>query len=132
MAELVELGQDESWEMARRQPVCRVAWASSTGPVIIPVNHVVHEHSLWIRTSAYSSLVREVDDVRIAILVDDIDSETRLGWSVQLRGTAHVHWHLDEVPEEVRSLHTWASGPRPLWLELAPDEVNGRRLVAGD
>jgi hypothetical protein len=132
MAELVELEQDESWKLVAQQPICRVAWSSGNGPFVLPVNHVVHERSIWIRTSAYSALVREVDDTRIAVLIDDIDLSTRLGWSVQLRGIAHVHWHVEEVPAEVRTLHTWASGPRPLWLELTPDEVNGRRLVAGD
>jgi nitroimidazol reductase NimA-like FMN-containing flavoprotein (pyridoxamine 5'-phosphate oxidase superfamily) len=132
MAELVELTDDESWELARSQPFCRVAWTSPTGPTVIPLNHVVDGRTLWFRTSAYSELVREVDDTRAAVLVDEIDTSTRLGWSVQLRGVAHVHWHVDEVPEQVRSLHTWASGSRPLWIELAPDEVHGRRLVAGD
>lgn len=132
MAELVQLGQDESWDLVGKQPVCRFAWTSGDGPVILPVNHVVHDGSLWVRTSAYSSLVREVDDVRVAVLVDDIDAETRLGWSVQLRGTAQVHYHPDEVPEQVRSLHTWATGARPLWIQLRPDEINGRRLVSGD
>jgi hypothetical protein len=132
MAELVELGQDESWDLVGQQPVCRIAWTSGTGPVLLPVNHVVHGRSIWIRTAAWSSLVREVDDMRVAALIDDVDTATRLGWSVQLRGVASVHWHLEEVPEEVRSLHTWASGSRPLWIELTPDEVYGRRLVSGD
>lgn len=127
---LEEIGREESWELVGREPVCRVAWASGSGPVVLPVNHVVHEGSLWIRTGAYSSLVREVDDVRIAVLVDEIDRESRLGWSVQLRGIAQVHYHLDDVPAQVRELHSWAAGPRPMWIQLTPDEINGRRLVA--
>ena len=132
MAELVELDEDESWELAGGQPLCRVAWATGAGPTVIPVSHIIYDRTLWFRTSAYSSLVREVDDERIAILIDDVDVETRLGWSVQLRGIAHVHWHPDEVPNEVHSLHSWAPGARPLWIELKPDEVHGRRLVSGD
>ena len=132
MAELVELGEDESWELASSQPVCRVAWSTGAGPTVLPVTHVIHDHTVWFRTSAYSSLVREVDDERIAILIDEVDLETRLAWSVQLRGVAHVHWHVEEVPEPVRTLHTWASGSRPLWIEMRPDEVHGRRLVSGD
>lgn len=132
MGQLVELGQDESWELASRQPFCRVAWATGAGPTVIPVNHIVHDGALWFRTAAESSLIREVDDEPIAILVDEMDNETRLGWSVQMRGVAHVHWHAEEVPEAVRSLHSWASGARPLWIELRPDEVHGRRLVSGD
>ena len=132
MADLVELTEDESWELARSQPVCRVAWTSPTGPTLLPVNHVIDGHTLWFRTSAYSELVRQVDDERIAVLVDEIDKETRLGWSVQLRGPANVHWHESEVPPAVRSLLTWVSGPHPLWVEVKTDEVHGRRLTAGD
>jgi general stress protein 26 len=100
--------------------------------MVIPVNHVIHEHTLWFRTAAYSALVREVDDEQVAVLIDDVDAETRLGWSVQLRGVAHVHWHTEEVPEQVRELHTWASGARPLWVEVHAGEVHGRRLLSGD
>jgi hypothetical protein len=132
MAELVELGEDESWELASGRPFCRVAWTSGSGPELIPLNHVIRDHTVWFRTSAYSSLVRKVDDERIAVLVDDIDPESRLGWSVQLRGVAHVHWHAEEVPDEVHDLHSWPSGTRPLWVEVRPDEVHGRRLLSGD
>ena len=132
MAELVELEQDESWKLVEQQPVCRLAWWSGNGPSMRPFNHVLHGRSLWIRTSAHSALVRTADDTRVAVLIDDIDVASRLGWSVELRGVAHVHWHIEEVPEEVRTLHTWASGPHPLWIELTPDEIHGLRLISGD
>jgi hypothetical protein len=132
MAELVELNDEESWKLAHSQPFCRIAWTSPSGPMQIPVNHVIDGHAVWFRTSAYSELVREVDDERVSLLVDDIDTESRLGWSVQLRGTANVHWHETEVPEPVRKLLSWVSGPHPLWVEVRADEVHGRRLVAGD
>jgi nitroimidazol reductase NimA-like FMN-containing flavoprotein (pyridoxamine 5'-phosphate oxidase superfamily) len=130
--DLVDLETAECWELVSQQPTCRIAWTSGDGPTIIPVNHVVFDEALWIRTSAYSSLVQEVDDTKVAILVDRFDPETRLGWSVQLRGIAQVLFHHDEVPEEVRHLTTWAPGAKPLWVQLRPDEVIGRRLVAGD
>lgn len=130
--DLVELTADEGWELVATQPICRIAWATGAGPSVIPVNHVVYDGALWIRTSAYSSLVAEVDDAKVAILVDDVDHDTRLGWSVQLRGTARIHFHVEEVPEQVRELTTWASGAKPLWVELRPESVIGRRLVSGD
>lgn len=132
MAELVALDAEESWQLAGTQNVCRVAWTTGSGPMVIPVNHVLHDRTIWFRTSAYSTLVREVDDERVAVLVDEVHEETRLGWSVQVRGTAHVHWHVEEVPEPVQVLHTWASGARPLWVEIRADEIHGRRLLAGD
>ena len=130
--DLVELESAECWELVGQQPTCRIAWTTGDGPTLIPVNHVAFDHAIWIRTSAYSSLVQQVDDTKVAILVDHLDPQTRLGWSVQLRGTAQVHYRSDDVPEEVRRLTTWAPGAKPLWVHLSPDEVIGRRLVSGD
>ena len=129
---LVDVDATESWALVGQQSVCRIAWTSGDGPVVIPVNHVVHAGALWVRTTAYSKMVREVDDVRVAVLVDDLDRTTHLGWSVQLRGIAQVHYHAEEVPEPVRALQTWAPGTRALWVEVQPDQVTGRRLVAAD
>lgn len=126
---LVELGAEESWELAAQQQLSRIAWTSGSGPVVIPVNHVIHDRALWIRTSAYSKLVQEVDDARVAVLIDDIDAASRLGWSVLVRGLAQVHYHSEEVPTAVRELHAWAGGARPLWVEVRAGEITGRRLV---
>lgn len=131
-ARQVEIDPTESWRLVGQQSLCRIAWTSGSGPVVVPVNHLVHDGALWIRTGASTKLVREVDDMRVAVLVDDIDPVTHLGWSVQVRGLAEVHYHPEEVPEPVRALKTWAAGPRPLWVELRPEEVTGRRLVADD
>ena len=130
-AELQELSVEECWRLATSVGVCRIAWTAPDGPTLVPVNHVVDGHSVWIRTSAYSQLVREVDDARVALLVDEIDTSTQLGWSVQLRGTAEVHYHPDAVPAGIRELDTWAPGAKPYWLQVHVKDVTGRRLVAG-
>ena len=127
---LQELSTEESWRLAAAVGVCRIAWTAPDGPILVPVNHVVHERSVWIRTSAYSQLVREVDDARVALLIDDIDKETHLGWSVQLRGMAEIHFHIDQVPMDVRHLETWAGAARPYWIQVHVRDVNGRRLAA--
>lgn len=132
-SQLSELTEDECWSLIAQRTdaqahFARVAWTGSTGPVVIPVNYVVHEESLWIRTSAYSAMAEQVDESLIAVEMDDVDPETHGGWSVLLRGRAAVLYHEDRVPEEVRNLHTWAGGARPLWVHLAPDHVTGRRL----
>ena len=129
MAHLQELSVEECWKLAPANGLARIGWNAPGGPVVIPVNHVVHDDTLWIRTSAHSSMAEQVDESQIAVLVDDIDAETHLGWSVQLKGRAAVYYREEQVPEEVRTLRTWPAGPRPLWIKLAPSDVNGRRLV---
>lgn len=132
MAQLVEMTTDECWTLLEGAAVCRVAWAGSDGPVILPLNYTVHGHTLWLRTSAHSSISQEIDDDQLAILVDEFDADTQVGWSVQVRGRAEVHYHTDEVPEDVQNLHTWAAGARPLWIKVTPTAVNGRRLPDED
>ena len=128
MAELVELSVDECWELVAGPQMARIAWNGPTGPVVLPINYVTHDRTVWIRTTAYSSMAEEVDESAIAVEVDDIDPETHVGWSVLLRGRSEVIYHEDRVPEPVRALRTWPSGPRPLWVRLAPEIVTGRRL----
>ncbi|MEP9385048.1 pyridoxamine 5'-phosphate oxidase family protein [Nocardioides sp. KR10-350] len=130
MAHLEELSVDECWKLAAGSGLARIGWTGPAGPVVLPVNHVVHEGTVWIRTSAHSSMAEEIDESNVAVLVDDLDPATHLGWSVQFRGHADVLYREEQVPEHVRALHSWPSGPRPLWVRLTPKDVNGRRLVA--
>lgn len=128
MVQLQELTNEESWALAATMKLSRIGWNSPTGPVVIPVNHVVYEGAVWIRTSAHSSMAEEIDESSVALLVDDIDPQTHLGWSVQFKGRAEIFYHEDRVPEQVLKLRTWPSGARPLWVRLEPKQVNGRRL----
>ena len=129
MTNLEELTREECWELAAGTAVARIGWNGPSGPVVLPVNHVVYDRGVWIRTGAHSSMAEEVDESPVAVLVDDLDPDTHLGWSVQFRGTAQVLYRDQEVPEPVRRLRAWPSGARPLWIRLVPEAVSGRRLT---
>lgn len=131
MPQLKQLSVEESWELARTSGLSRIGWTGPQGPVVIPVNHVIHEGSVWVRTSAHSSMAEQVDESAVALLVDDIDPESHLGWSVQFKGRAEIFYHETDVPESVRTHRPWPAGARPLWVQVSPSEVNGRRLVEG-
>ncbi|WP_372736333.1 pyridoxamine 5'-phosphate oxidase family protein [Nocardioides sp.] len=126
---MIELNEAESWELASSVPVGRIAWMSGSGPVIVPVNFVVHERRILLQTSAYSMLVREADESQVAFEVDEIDSVTRSGWSVLLRGTAHVRFH-DTLGDDLPAVETWADGTRRMVLVIEVSEVTGRRVGA--
>jgi hypothetical protein len=129
LVELDELDEAEGWELAASLPVGRVAWSTSTGPVVAPVNYVVHEQRVVLHASAYSTLVREADDSTVAFEVDEIDPVTRSGWSVLLRGRAHVVFH-DSLGETLPDVDTWPDGTRRLALVIDVDQVTGRRVLA--
>ncbi|GGR55071.1 nitroimidazol reductase NimA-like FMN-containing flavoprotein (pyridoxamine 5'-phosphate oxidase superfamily) [Nocardioides luteus] len=129
MSQLEELTVEESWRLAAGAQVSRIGWTGPRGPVVIPVNHVVHDDSVWIRTSAHSSMAEQIDESAVALLVDELDPDTHVGWSVQFKGRAEILYRDSQVPDTIKSLHSWPAGARPLWVRLHPKEVTGRRLV---
>lgn len=131
MAQLQELSVEECWQAVPPTGVARIGWTAPDGPTVIPVNHVIKDRTVWFRTSAHSAMAEQVDESQIAVLVDSIDTETHLGWSVQFKGRAAVLYREDQVPEEVRTFRPWPAGARPLWIRLRPSAVSGRRLVEG-
>ncbi|MER7608912.1 pyridoxamine 5'-phosphate oxidase family protein [Nocardioides sp. NPDC127503] len=130
VAQLEELTVEESWRLATDTQVSRIGWTGPRGPVVLPVNHVVHEEALWIRTSAHSSMAEQIDESAVALLVDDLAPDTHVGLSALFKGRAEILYRDDQIPDLVRDLHPWPAGARPLWVRLRPKEVTGRRLVA--
>jgi chemotaxis signal transduction protein len=126
---LIEIDEAESWNLLSAMPVGRIAWMSSDGPVIVPVNFLVHDRSVVLRTSAYSMLVREADDSVVAFEVDEIDPVTRSGWSVLLRGRAHVRFR-DALGDALPAVETWAEGSRSMVVVVDVEDITGRRVAA--
>lgn len=123
---LVELDDRQCWELIGTEPVGRLAWQGPAGITVVPVNFRVESEQVLVRTTPYSAAALECDDSPVAFEVDSIDPTTRSGWSVLVRGTAHV-----EVagPDDV---DVWPTGPRALRLRVDPVQVTGRRLPPPD
>jgi nitroimidazol reductase NimA-like FMN-containing flavoprotein (pyridoxamine 5'-phosphate oxidase superfamily) len=124
---LVELAEDECWDLLRSTPAGRLAWSGAEGLSVVPVNFVAAERRIVIKTAAYSAQARECDDNPVAFQVDALDASTRSGWSVLVRGVAHIDYGRDQdrdLPD------VWPAGVRPLKLVVEPTSVTGRRLLA--
>lgn len=127
--QLVDLPADECWQLLTTTPVGRIAWTTSTGPVVVPVNFAVDGHSIKIRTAAYSSMVQKADVERVAFQVDRIDEATHTGWSVLARGRAEVRYG---EPEDESGPEPWPRGPRSATVVIDVDEITGRWLNPGE
>jgi nitroimidazol reductase NimA-like FMN-containing flavoprotein (pyridoxamine 5'-phosphate oxidase superfamily) len=129
---LVDLTEAECWEQLQSRDLARFAWSAGAGPEILPVNYVAHGGSLWMRTTAHSSIAEQADESLVAIEVDDLDPATHVGWSVVVRGRAEAFYREDEVPADVKALTSWAAGVRPLWLKIRAELITGKRLSDSD
>jgi hypothetical protein len=121
---VMDLDPEECWTLAATRPVGRLAWAGPHGPTVIPVNFVVTGAEVLVRMTAHSEAARECDDSPVAFEVDDVDAPTRSGWSVLMRGRAH----LECGPPGEAEPDVWPPGPRGLRLRIDVTEVTGRRI----
>jgi nitroimidazol reductase NimA-like FMN-containing flavoprotein (pyridoxamine 5'-phosphate oxidase superfamily) len=121
----MDIAPDECWALASGQPVGRLAWSGAHGPTVIPVNFTVNGAEVLVRTTAHSEVARECDDSAVAFEVDHVDASTRSGWSVLMRGRAHLEYGAsgDTDPD------VWMPGPRSLRLRVEVLEVTGRRIT---
>ena len=126
---MTELEEQECWELVATQQVGRVAWVTDQGPVVVPVNFAVDDGHVLLQTAAFSHLVHEADDGRVAFEVDEVDPILRSGWSVLLRGRAEVVY-LDWRHPEAGAVEPWADPTRHTTVRIAVDQVTGRRVVA--
>lgn len=136
MKPLYELGYDECLELLRSRSFGRVAIVAPDGPQIVPVNHVVHEGAVYVRTTPYNALGTYGRNTLVAFEVDHCDDSEQVGWSVVARGRCRDV----QDPAEIRRVDDlggpvpWASGQRTLLLVLECRELTGRRIAphAGD
>ena len=122
---LKDLTTDDCWSLVAGQPVGRIAWNGSDGLTVLPVNFTVDGSSVHLRTAAYSTLARECDDSVVAFQVDKFDESTRSGWSVLLRGHAHVDLR---SPGREAAPNVWPAGSRSLDVRVVVEQVTGRRV----
>lgn len=125
------LNTGESWQLLEGHDMGRLVVVDADDwPQIFPVNYVVSEGAIYIRTAADLKLVSVTSrsDSVGAFEVDGGDDEER--WSVVVRGPLTLL--RDEVEIErsgVRRLSTWSPRFKPHVLKLSAQTVTGRRFV---
>lgn len=129
---LAAIGTDECWRLLATQRLGRIGFTAHSGhQVILPVNYVVHEGTIMIRSGRGPKLEAARRGALVAFEVDAIDLDAHTGWSVTIGG--HARWVRD--PRELTSLTAvdfpaWAGGPRNEIVVIEPAHVAGRRLSA--
>ncbi len=132
---LRELTETECYDLlGGTTTVGRVAFVDAEGQQLLPVNFVVVDHVVYLRTapdSVIAGLAGGQDDV--AFGVDFHDDLLGRGWSVTMKGSSRA---VDAVPdasagEPARTPQPWAPGERDLVIAVTPRTISGRRVRRG-
>lgn len=125
-----ELSRAESLRLLGSVSFGRIAFTHRSRPTVRPVNHLLDDGKIIIRTHPGSDLGAEVDaGALVAYEADEIDPDLHLGWSVVATGRARAVSDPDQAGRYRERLPTWVRGERDLVLLIEPAFVTGIRLV---
>lgn len=123
------LSEEDCLTLLASVSIGRIVYTDRALPAIMPVNHLVHDGSVLIRTGAGSKLAAAVRHAVVAYEADDLDPETRTGWSVVVIGESSRVEDPDEVDQLSRlPLQPWAPGGHDHLVRITIAEITGRRI----
>jgi transcriptional regulator with XRE-family HTH domain len=107
----------------------RIAFCTTSGPAVLPVNFAVVAGTIVIRTGEGTAVDGHADE-RVAFEVDHLDEALSQAWSVLVRGQAHRVAHPAELQIVRRdaAIWPWPGGDRDVYVRIIPDAITGRRI----
>ncbi|MDT0566157.1 pyridoxamine 5'-phosphate oxidase family protein [Streptomyces sp. DSM 3412] len=132
----VDLDSDEALRLLGSVSFGRIVFTRHALPTVRPVNHVLDDGDIVIRTHEGAALTaaraQEADDLGVVVAyeADSIDPETHLGWSVVVTGYARPVTDPEELARYQAMLRPWVSGSIDHAVRIRPDLVTGIRLTA--
>lgn len=129
--ELKELSQEEALRLLGEVPIGRIVFTRHALPAIRPVNHIVTDGDIVIRTNLGTAISSEVAPYGavVAFEADAIDPQEHLGWSVIVTGVARL---IDDPEEAARfrdRLRPWVSGEMDQVIRIHPEMISGFELI---
>jgi len=133
--EVVQLDPAEAMRLLASVGHGRVVFTRDALPAIRPVNHLVDDGRVIVRTrltAKVSAAVRSNADagVVVAYEADDLDPERRLGWSVVVTGLATTVSDPGQVDRYEQLLRPWVNKVMDTVIAIEPEIVTGIRIVA--
>lgn len=118
------LSRYDAWARLRSQSVGRLALCIGGSPRIFPVNYLIVDDSIYVATGPGQKATAIGDGVQVAFEADDWSGGQ--AWSAVATGVAKL---IDDPPAGARAVvRPWAPGTHPVWIEIEPDEITGRRF----
>ena len=126
------LGRADSMKLLASVDYGRIVFCLESVPMIRPVNHLVDQGRVIIRTwltSAISGAVQSASSIVVAYEADRIDSQTRAGWSVVVTGRACGLTEPGQVLRYQQLLQPWINQPDTV-IAIEPEIVTGLCIIA--
>jgi hypothetical protein len=136
LREVVKLDRAEAMRLLASVGYGRVVFTQDALPAIRPVNHLVDEGQVILRTrvtAPVSAAVRSGANspVVVAYEADDLDAERRTGWSVVVTGLATTISDPDRIARYEQLLQPWVNMTMDTVIAIDPEIVTGIRIVNG-
>ncbi|ARF58062.1 pyridoxamine 5'-phosphate oxidase family protein [Streptomyces gilvosporeus] len=130
----VELNSTEALRLLGSIPLGRIVFTLHALPAIRPVNHIVDDGDIVIRTHEGTALTTQTrqagaQGVVVAYEADDIDHHTRLGWSVVATGYCRLVTDPRDVARYRILIHPWPGQQMDYVVRFHPDLITGVRLA---
>jgi nitroimidazol reductase NimA-like FMN-containing flavoprotein (pyridoxamine 5'-phosphate oxidase superfamily) len=126
------LDRDACLELVAGVRLGRVAVSTEALPVVLPVNFALDGDRVVFSSAPGTKLYVAATGAQMAFEADDVDAETRSGWSVCITGPGTV---VADPAETARlrelDLDTWGAEGEESYVVIEPQVVTGRRLRGG-
>lgn len=128
---VLELRDEQSWKLLESTKHGRLVVSVAGEPDIFPVNYLVSNRKLYLRTAPGNKLAQLTINAKVLFETDGILSDE--AWSVVLRGTARVLTNSSELAAvEKLGLKTWVPTLKDFYVEIEPSSISGRHFVFGE
>jgi len=133
------VSRDEALALLASVPYGRVVFTLSALPAIRPVNHVLDEGDIVIRTrrltgisaalTTHAAALDQATDLVVAYEADLIDPVERTGWSVVVTGLARPIDDPERLARITDRLRPWVDSEMDTAIAITPELVDGIRLL---
>lgn len=126
-----EIAESECLGLLRGVEVGRLAVQLADGGVdIFPVNFVVDEGTVLLRTAGGTKLDSIRDEPTVAFEADSFDWYEGTAWSVVVKGRASQITDRNELFSLFHvELGSWQTGRKPFFVRIEPTSTTGRRFT---
>ena len=128
---VITLSAAESWRLLDSISLGRVVFTIHALPAIRPVNHLIADDAIIIRTHLGAAITAHAgqDGAVVCYEADDLDPVRHTGWSVIATGTARMLADPDAAAHYRELLEPWAEGDLDHVIIIRPQIITGLRLT---